>query len=133
MYCIYVDGKGYVCKYKNGDFSYSDYNPDVINKDLAYEIAEGINKRSGLEVVIKELTEKDDYIYPATKLTLKDLKKGDIFQFKTNNRVNDVFVIISDKEFIGVSFLKHSPPNNRVGMFFNTITHQHDEVKRVML
>ena len=131
MYCIYVFGRGYVAKYKNGDFSYSDYSPDVIDRDLAYEIAEGINKRSGLEVVIKELTEEDDYIFNATKLTLKDLKKGNAFQFKTNT--NDVFVVISDKEFIGVSFLEHSPPNNRVGMFFNTITHQHDEVKRIML
>ena len=128
MYCIYVFGKGYVCKYKNGDFSYSDYSPYVMDRDLAYEIAEGINKRSGLEVVIKELTEKDDYIFHSTKLTLKDLKKGDIFQYINNP--NSIFTVISDSEVISVHTVNNG---NSVGTICKKDWSMNAEVKKVKL
>jgi len=134
MYAIHVDGLGYFCGWDNGSFGYEpEYQSfpfSFKHKDEAYDKAKALFNTTGKKTRVIFLKEEEEYIYEKPKTTLKDLKKGDKFQFLTNE--NEVFMVISDTEFVGMYTTNYIPKQfNRVGLFFPIENHKTFAIERV--
>ena len=129
MYNITVDDLGYFRGWDNKGQAIYGKDIYIINdEEDALASAKIVNKETGQRVWVYKMVEENYSFFPATKLTLKDLKRGETFQYLTNP--DCVFMVVSDKEIVcvkGDSF-------RYIGQFFNiTESTKNDEVKKVKL
>lgn len=130
-YAIHVEGLGYFCGWYQGySPEYQSFPFCLKHKDDVYETAKLLFNETGKKTRVIFLKEEEEYIYEKPKTTLKDLKRGDRFQFLTNE--NEVFMVVSDTEFVGIYSKNEFPKQfNRVGMFFPIENHKNDIIKKV--